>query len=323
FFRAKPYMAFGGSGSGKSIFGLQYAHAGLVAGESALYVCREKADDLIQQGERLGFPLSKYVDNDQLVLLEYDEGFREIVARSGPEAVLIELQAEVESLGVRRVILDPVDPFFSSVDDETLLRSELRMLTGRFEEMGWSPLMLCDASVMQQRFVLRVFSEICWGLFELQRGGEGSSPDHSLLVYKMRNVQLEKSRFEFRIGETGISSGSPASAAGRRGFARFRPAETPDAPSSAVSEQAPRVVVESPPPEPPPPPKPEPQPKPKLQPQPQLQPQAERPIAEPARAANGELDLLDDAALDEIERLARGQTAETPEPQPEARPALS
>ncbi|MCP5058949.1 MAG: response regulator [bacterium] len=301
FFRAKPYMAFGGSGSGKSIFGLQYAHAGLVAGENALYVCREKADDLIQQGERIGFPLGQYVDNDQLVLLEYDEGFREIVARSGPEAVLIELQAEVESLGIRRVILDPIDPFFSSMDDETILRSELRMLTSRFEEMGWSPLMLCDAGVMQQRFVLRVFSEICWGLFELQRGGESDSPDHSLLVYKMRNVQLEKSRFDFRIGESGISSGAAAPAGARRGFARFRRAEAPVTP--------PPVVVKPTPPSPPPPSPPV------------------RKRAKPSPERAGEMDLLDDAALDEIERLARdrrtGDEVALEPPTPEARPALS
>lgn len=278
FFRAKPYLAFGGSGSGKSIFGMQYAHAGLVAGESALYVCREKADDLIQQGERLGFPLGKYVDNDQLVLLEYDEGFREIVARSGPEAVLIELQAEVESLGVSRVILDPVDPFFSSMDDESILRSELRMLTRRFEEMGWSSLMLCDSGVMQQRFVLRVFSEVCWGLFELQRGNEGDGPEHSLLVYKMRNVQLEKSRFDFRIGENGIAGGMPTPVGVQRGFARFHREERQPAPVPEAIETPIQPTIPAP---------------------------SERAPTASSSEPESEFELLDDSALDEIERLAR------------------
>ncbi len=352
FFRAKPYMAFGASGTGKSIFGLQYAHAGLQAGESALYVCREKADDLIQQAERFGFPFSQYVDNEQLILLEYDEGFREIVARSGPEAVLVELQAEVEGLGVRRIVLDPVDPFFSSMDDETILRSELRMLTARFEEMGWSPLMLSDSGVMQQPFVLRVFSEVCWGLFELQRGAEGDEgPDHSLLVYKMRNVQLKKSRFDFTIGEAGISGGGPTAVApGRRGFARFKraaaPAATEETPAphaelaptllpdpvvapEPVVEAVPRAAAE---------PVAEAVPRAAVEPVVEAVPRAAEAaaVAEPhapvaprpaAGSSSGadDLELLDDDTLDELEQLARRRRkagVASPRVQPSAPPPV-
>lgn len=311
FYRTKPYLVFGGSGTGKSIFGLQYAAAGLALGESALYVCREKADDLILQGERLGFPLSQYVDNNQLVLLEYDEGFREIVTRSGPEAVLAELQSEVADLGVRRVVLDPVDPFFSSMDDESILRSELRMLTSRFEEMGWTPLLLCDSGTMQQAFVLRVFSEVCWGLFELQRGNEGDSgPEHELLVYKMRNVQLPRSKFGFRIGEHGISSGAEApGATGKRSFARFRRSEspgagdraaTPDAAPAPPAEEvveapvvAAAAVVEVPV---------------VAAPSDAATPAVAAPVPEGAAATSSgddDLELLDETALDELETLMR------------------
>lgn len=317
FYRGKPYLVFGGSGTGKSIFGLQVAHAGLVRGESALYVCREKADDLIQQGERLGFPLSEFVDNDQLILLEYDDGFRDIVTRSGPEAVLVELQSEVADLGVRRVILDPVDPFFSSMDDEGILRSELRLLTSRFEELGWTPLLLCDGTVKQSSFILRVFSEVCWGLFELQRGSEDEdSADHELLVYKMRNVQLQRSKFGFRIGDGGIGSGAQAPATvGKRGFARFRRASS----SSESAENEPAT-----PPAVPPAP---------AQPAPAAQPPsgttASAPVAQPegvvptratggaqhAESAAGEddLELLDERALADLEAQLRARRSAPPE----------
>jgi circadian clock protein KaiC len=147
FHRGKPYLAFGASGTGKSILGLQFATAGLAQGEAALYVCREKADDLVQQGERLGLPLESYLDDERLVLLEYDHDFEEIVARAGPEDVLEELTSQTDASRVRRVVLDPVDPFFSSLDQESLLRTELRAVTGHLERLGWTPLLLCDETV--------------------------------------------------------------------------------------------------------------------------------------------------------------------------------
>ena len=53
FHRKKPYFVLGASGTGKSILGLQYVTAGLSRGEGALYVCRERAEDLIEGGAQL------------------------------------------------------------------------------------------------------------------------------------------------------------------------------------------------------------------------------------------------------------------------------
>src|SRR5208337_1101389 len=92
FFRGKPYLVFGASGTGKSILGLQFANAGLERGEAALYVCRERAQDLVDQAERLGFPLSQRILEERLSVLEYDADFRDIAARQGPEALFEELR---------------------------------------------------------------------------------------------------------------------------------------------------------------------------------------------------------------------------------------
>jgi KaiC/GvpD/RAD55 family RecA-like ATPase/DNA-binding response OmpR family regulator len=240
FHRRKPYFVFGASGTGKSILGLQYVTAGLSSGEGALYVCRERAEDLIQQGERLGFPLSEHVAAERLVLLEYDADFHDIVSSQGPEAVLDELAAQVEGVNVRRVVFDPIDPFFSNLDDEASLRTHLRALTRRIEDLGWTPLMLGDdATVAEPSFVLRVFSEVCWGLCELRRDTEEGGAGHQLLVYKMRNVSLERSRFPFRIGSRGI--GGPEApepkAVKRASFSRFRP--TTPAPRETAAEATP------------------------------------------------------------------------------------
>jgi KaiC/GvpD/RAD55 family RecA-like ATPase/DNA-binding response OmpR family regulator len=322
FYRTKPYLVFGASGTGKSIFGLQFVHAGLERGEGALYVCREKAEDLIQQGERLGLGLVAHAENERLVVLEYDADFREIVTRQGPEAVLEELRGQLGDLAVRRVVFDPVDAFFSSLDDEALLRGQLRAVVGHAERLGWTPLLLSDdVSVARQPFVMRVFSEVCWGVFELRRS-EGDAAHHELLVYKMRNVSLERSRFEYRIGEGGIRSLSaqPAAAAKRPSFARFRPGArgegagpAPDAEprrrrddAADLAEPGSEVGAGA---------------------------SASSPAAEPAlppapsggvrEAPADSLDLLDDADLEALERAAETRVAPVRAPSRAASPAKS
>lgn len=259
FHPGKPYLAFGASGTGKSILGLQFATAGLERGEAALYVCREKAEDLVQQGERLGLSLEAPLDDERLVLLEYDHDFEEIVARAGPEEVLEELTSQTDAARVRRVVLDPVDPFFSSLDQESLLRTQLRAVTGQLERLGWTPLLLCDDTVASRHpHVLRVFSEVCWGVFELRRPDANAEPRselHQLLVYKMRNASLDQSRFAFRIGEGGLSGPDDRPAVQRPSFSRFRKsvpapprAQPPPVPAPVSAEPtAARACSEAPP----------------------------------------------------------------------------
>ncbi len=228
FYRSKPYLVFGASGTGKSTLGLQFATAGLERGEKVLYVCREKAQDLIQGGEALGFSLGEHLDDDRLVLLEYDDEFHETVRRLGAEEVLEELCGEIEPREISRVVIDPIDPFFSSLEHESLLRSQLRTITGRFEELGWTPLLLCNAGVIaREPFVLRVFSELCWGVLELRCEAGENEPVRDLRFYQMRNVNLGRSRFEFRIEKGGIRSAAPEPEPQRRSFARFRRGRVP------------------------------------------------------------------------------------------------
>jgi len=328
FHRKKPYFVFGGSGTGKSILGLQYVTAGLERGESALYVCRERPEDLVQQAERLGFPLSAHVQAERLVLLEYDADFQAIVSQQGPEAVLDELAGQVDAEAVRRVVFDPIDPFFAGLDEEAELRTHLRAVARRLEDLGWTPLLLGDdATVANPPFVLRVFSEVCWGLCELRRETEGGGAGHQLLVYKMRNVSLERSRFPFRIGSHGIASpeADAPTAPKRASFARFRPAagaSAAPAPEPAAAEAAaPAAVatpsrVDAPAPAAPPqavPSSPAATPAARPAARPAPAPPPRRPDAEPA-----EPELLDDEALAALERAALlragGRTAALPPP---------
>ena len=68
--RSKSYLICGDSDVGKSLAGLQFAEAGLRRGEGALYICRQKAEGLILQGEAFGLWLGAHLEDERLVVIE-------------------------------------------------------------------------------------------------------------------------------------------------------------------------------------------------------------------------------------------------------------
>jgi DNA-binding response OmpR family regulator len=92
--------------------------------------------------------------------------------------------------------------------------------------------------IAREPFVLRVFSEVCWGVMELRCETGESEPVRALRFYQMRNVNLGRSRFEFRIEAGGIRSAAPEPEPQRRSFARFRRERAPVAEGDEAEEAA-------------------------------------------------------------------------------------
>ena len=101
FYRGSTTLTVGISGTGKTISGTQFLMEGIREGEKCLLVTLdEHPKQMIRNGEALGFPMQKSVDDGSLTILydsplelELDIHFEEILQK-------------VESLGITRVVLD-------------------------------------------------------------------------------------------------------------------------------------------------------------------------------------------------------------------------
>ena len=243
FRQGRSHMAFGARGTGKSTLGLQFAYAGLGAGETVLYVCRERAEDLLELGKGLGFALDPYLDDDRLVLLQYDDQIQEIVTQRGFASVLEELCGEIEQRKIRRVILDPIDPFLSACSQEAEFRSQLRTISSRFEEIGWTSLLFASDAVARQPFALGLFSELCWGVFELRQDtGKNGQTTRWIHLHRMGDAELTQSQFAFRIDEGGVQiQASEPTGVAQPSFARFRRGAERGATEPILEPQIPEV----------------------------------------------------------------------------------
>ncbi len=130
--RGRPTLVCGGAGCGKTLLGMEF----LVRGATEFNepgVClsfEETVEELARNVASLGFDVNALIAHKKLAIDHvYIE--RSLIEEAGEydlEALFVRLGHAVNSIGAKRVVLDSVEALFAGLDDEGVLRSELRRL---------------------------------------------------------------------------------------------------------------------------------------------------------------------------------------------------
>jgi circadian clock protein KaiC len=135
----KVFMICGEAGTGKTIFCLQYVLGGLQRGESAVYVSiDEKPSHLLEDAESLGWDLKKYMDQEQLAILDVTPYFTNV--RTGKEKdidariVITDLSKQIRKLKATRLVIDPIAPLIFGQEATARLQEYIRSLIFSIED---------------------------------------------------------------------------------------------------------------------------------------------------------------------------------------------
>ena len=128
----RPTLISGGPGSGKTLLGISFlVNGALFYGEpGVLMTFEQNAVDLANDVASLGFDLPALVEQRRLVV-DYVHVDRSEIEETGEydlEALFIRLDHAVRSVGAKRVVLDTIESLFSGLQNEAILRAELRRL---------------------------------------------------------------------------------------------------------------------------------------------------------------------------------------------------
>ena len=130
--RGRPTLVCGAAGCGKTLLGMEF----LVRGAKDFDepgVCisfEETAEELSSNVASLGFDIDKLVAQKKLAI-DYVSIERSLIEEAGDydlEALFVRLGHAVDSIGAQRVLLDSIEALFAGLQNEAVLRSELRRL---------------------------------------------------------------------------------------------------------------------------------------------------------------------------------------------------
>ncbi|RKK01009.1 circadian clock protein KaiC, partial [Teichococcus wenyumeiae] len=136
----RPTLVCGSAGSGKTMFASTFlVNGATLYDEPGVFMSfEERAEDLVANVASLGYDLDKLVA-DGRIAIDHVQVDRSEIEENGEydlEGLFLRLGWAVDSVGAKRVVLDTIETLFSSLDNEAVLRSELRRLFGWIKERG-------------------------------------------------------------------------------------------------------------------------------------------------------------------------------------------
>jgi circadian clock protein KaiC len=136
----RPTLVCGEAGSGKTLMSLEFIVRGaLQFNEPGIFMAfEEKPDELAINVASLGFDLNK-LQKEKMVRIDHVQIDRSEIEETGEydlDGLFIRLGYAIDSIGAKRVVLDTIENLFSGLDNQAILRAELRRLFGWLKEKG-------------------------------------------------------------------------------------------------------------------------------------------------------------------------------------------
>jgi circadian clock protein KaiC len=206
--KGRPTLICGSAGCGKTLFGIEFLVRGaLQFGEPGVCISfEESAKDLAMNVASLGFDLEQLQKSKKLVI-DHIYIDKSEIAETGEydlEGLFIRLNAAIDSIKAKRVLLDTPEALFAGLSDTGVLRSELRRLFGWLKEKGVSAVITGERGEgTLTRHGLEEYVSDC--VILLDHRVQNDAVTRRLRVLKYRGSTHGTNEYPFLIDEHGIS----------------------------------------------------------------------------------------------------------------------
>src|SRR4051812_11386894 len=130
--QGRTTLVCGGAGCGKTMMAVEFLVRGILEfGDPGVFVAFEESpEDLAKNVASLGFNLKELESQGKLVVeyIHVDKAEMAVAGDYDLEGLFLTLQACVDSVGAKRISIDPLETIFGGFDNQSLLREELRRL---------------------------------------------------------------------------------------------------------------------------------------------------------------------------------------------------
>lgn len=214
----RPTLICGAAGCGKSIFGATFLVNGatLFDEPGVLMSFEETGQDIAANVASLGYDVQGLIDS-RMLAVDYVRIERSEIEESGEydlEGLFVRLGYAIDEVGAKRVVLDTLEALFAGLDDQALLRSELRRLFVWLKERGVTAIITAERGEgALTRHGLEEYVSDCVVLLDNRVNDQITT--RFLRVVKYRGSAHGTNEYPFLIDQDGISV-LPVTAAGLR-----------------------------------------------------------------------------------------------------------
>ena len=204
----RPTLVCGSAGCGKTILAMEFlVHGAVTFGEPGVYVTfEESAEDLARNVASLGFDVARLVARkklliDQVILDDYE------VVNTGEfnlDGLFIRLNAAIQAIGAKRVVLDTLESLFAALPNPQILRAELQRLFRWLKQQGVTAVITGESGDRTlTRQGLEEYVSDC--VINLDQRVAEQSATRRLRVVKYRGSLHGSNEYPFLIGAKGVS----------------------------------------------------------------------------------------------------------------------
>jgi circadian clock protein KaiC len=194
-------LVTGGTGTGKTIFCLQYLWHGLQKGDTCLYISLEESpEDIKEDALQFGWDFEKFEKKGLFRVIYHDPAQ---VNNLG--AVIID---EIKRMDVKRIVIDSTSIVGLTIESASQIRKILYNITGTIKKTGCTALItseIPEGTKQLTRFGVEEFvvdGVIVLNYLEYAAGTGGM--DRSLIIRKMRRTKHGKDMYPMEISAKGI-----------------------------------------------------------------------------------------------------------------------
>lgn len=190
-------MVTGGTGTGKTIFCLQFLWEGLQKGEPCVYLSLEEdAEEIKADARQFGWDLESY-EKKGLFRIMFHDPFETDVS-----SVLVN---QIEYIKAKRLVVDSISMMGLYMKDQATVRKQLGKLMKSVKNAGCTSVVtseIMEDSKALSRFGVEEF--VVDGVIIMNYLGIGEETNRSIQIRKMRRTKHGKDIYPFKIAEKGI-----------------------------------------------------------------------------------------------------------------------
>ena len=197
-------VTIGSAGTGKTTFGLQFLHHGLVNGEDAIFITLEQShESIIATANEFGWDFAEFESEGSLAVVDLDP----VEMANSLDNIQAELPQLIRDFGADRLVLDSVSLLEMMYDNQAKRRTEVFDFTRSLKKAGVTTFLTSEASE-SNAYASRhgIIEYLTDAVFVLQYvRGETQETRLAVEIQKIRNANHSREKKPYEMTESGLS----------------------------------------------------------------------------------------------------------------------